>query len=199
MDDLSNVVCSLRAVSGDPLALELPGELFSPAEFASFEGEVEVDSFEYGPDAYRFEGPLSWRIDVSNTGDALLVSGSVSGRAHTDCARCLEDAAYDLNGEVEGYFLLENAEQPEGAEEEFDRLPENHVLDVESLLIAALVFELPIMPLCDEDCKGLCPSCGANLNEGPCGCEKAESDGPDEFELAKNPFAALANLTFDDE
>ena len=199
MDELSNVSCKLAAASGDPLALELPAELFSPAEFASFEGEVEVESFEYGPDVYRFDGPLSWHADVSNTGDALLVSGSVSGRAHTDCARCLEDAAYDIEGEIEGYFLLENAEQPEGAQEEFDRLPDNHVLDVESLLIAAIAFELPIMPLCDEDCKGLCPSCGANLNEGPCGCADGRSDGPDEFELAKNPFAALANLSFDDE
>ena len=61
------------------------------------------------------------------------------------------------------------------------------------------VFELPLVPLCDEDCKGLCPTCGANLNEGPCGCEKEQSDGPDECELAKNPFAALANFSFDSD
>ena len=70
---------------------------------------------------------------------------------------------------------------------------------MESLVVAAIVFELPLVPLCDEDCKGLCPTCGANLNEGPCGCEKEQSDGPDEFELAKNPFAALANFSFDSD
>ena len=101
---------------------------------------------------------------------------------------------------IEGYFLLDGAEIPEGADEdEFDRLPANHVLDMESLVVAAIVFELPLVPLCDEDCKGLCPTCGANLNEGPCGCEKEQSDGPDEFELAKNPFAALANFSFDSD
>ena len=70
---------------------------------------------------------------------------------------------------------------------------------MESLVVAAIVFELPLVPLCDEDCKGLCPTCGANLNEGPCGCEKEQPDGPDEFELVKNPFAALANFSFDSD
>ena len=99
-----------------------------------------------------------------------------------------------------GKGIYDGAEIPEGADEdEFDRLPANHVLDMESLIVAAIVFELPLVPLCDEDCKGLCPTCGANLNEGPCGCEKEKSDGPDEFELAKNPFAALANFSFDSD
>lgn len=200
MDELSSVRSSLRVVSGDPLSLEVPAELFSPAEFAQFEGIVAVDEFECGPDSYRFSEPLSWHADVSNTGDALLVTGSVTGEARTDCARCLEDAVFDVEGEIEGYFLLDGAEIPEGADEdEFDRLPANHVLDMESLVVAAIVFELPLVPLCDEECRGLCPTCGANLNEGPCGCEKEQSDGPDEFELAKNPFAALANFSFDSD
>lgn len=198
MEELSRVTCSLHALTGDPLSIELPAELFSPAEFAQFEGEVSVDVFEYGPDTYRFDGPLSWHIDVSNTGDAFLVTGFVRGHAVTDCARCLEDAPCDIDGEIEEYFLTEEAELPEGADEdEFERLPANHVLDVESLIVGAIVFELPVVPLCSDDCKGLCPKCGANLNEGPCQCTAKQDDGPDEFELAKNPFAALANYTFD--
>ena len=198
MDELSSVKSSLRALSGDSLSLEVPAELLSPAGFSRYEGTVAVDELECGPDTYRFAGPLSWHADVSNTGDALLVTGSVTGEAHTDCARCLDDAAFEVEGEIEGYFLLEDAETPEGADEGgFDRLPANHLLDLESLILAAVVFELPLVPFCDEDCKGLCPTCGSNLNEGPCGCGKGNSSEPDEFELAKNPFAALANYSFD--
>ena len=102
MDELSSVRSSLRVVSGDQLSLEVPAELFSPAEFAQFEGVVAVDEFECGPDSYRFSEPLSWHADVSNTGDALLVTGSVTGEARTDCARCLEDAVFDVEGEIEG-------------------------------------------------------------------------------------------------
>ena len=62
--------------------------------------------------------------------------------------------------------------------------------------MAALLLEIPLIPLCDDDCKGLCSTCGANLNEGPCGC--APGDDAD-FEMAKNPFAALAGFEFSDE
>lgn len=200
MEELSTVKSTFRVLSGDALCFEVPAEMFSPAEFMQLEGTVAVDEFECGPDSYRFAEPLSWRADISNTGDALLVTGRVTGEAHTDCARCLEDAAFEVQGEIEGYFLLEGADVPEGADEdEFDRLPASHVLDFESLICGAIVFELPLVPLCSEDCKGLCPACGANLNEGPCDCEKETSHELDEFELAKNPFAALANYTFDSD
>ena len=196
MDELSSVRSSLRVVSGDSLSLEVPAELFSPAEFAQFEGTVAVDEFECGPDSYRFSEPLSWHADVSNTGDALLVTGNVTGEARTDCARCLEDAVFDIEGEIEGDFLLDDAESPEGADEdEFDRLPANHVLDMESLVVAAIVFELPLVPLCGEDCKGLCPQCGADLNEGPCGCAPTADDDDD---TPPNPFAALKDFPFDE-
>ena len=61
-------------------------------------------------------------------------------------------------------------------------------------LSAALIVDLPLQPLCDEDCQGLCPQCGKNLNDGPCGCEPPQDDV--EFEEAKNPFAALKDFPF---
>ena len=50
------------------------------------------------------------------------------------------------------------------------------------------------MPLCDEECKGLCPTCGANLNDGPCGCAPAEDAGDD---APPNPFAVLKDFPFE--
>jgi uncharacterized protein len=47
--------------------------------------------------------------------------------------------------------------------------------------------------LCEEDCKGLCPTCGADLNEGPCACDSSDDIDPD------NPFAVLRNLKFNEE
>ena len=60
---------------------------------------------------------------------------------------------------------------------------------------AALLLEFPLVPLCDEECKGLCPTCGANLNEGPCGCAPAEGDGGDD--VPPNPFAVLKDFPFE--
>mgnify|MGYP000337985405 CR=1 FL=1 len=76
-------------------------------------------------------------------------------------------------------------------EDEFDVLPADKVIDLEPLITAALLLEFPLIPLCDEECKGLCPQCGANLNEGPCGCEPAADDDDD---MPPNPFAALKDF-----
>ena len=79
--------------------------------------------------------------------------------------------------------------------DEFDVLPADKVIDLEPLITAALLLEFPLIPLCDEECKGLCPQCGANLNEGPCGCEPAADDDDD---MPPNPFAALKDFPFDE-
>ena len=178
--------------------IHIPDRLYSTAEFQQFEGMWDAGVLVSGPDEYRFPHPLAWSVTVSNTGGALLVAGTVKGRAETDCARCAEPFELDLTGEVEGFFLIPGMEtegQEEEEEEEFELLPEDGTLDLEPLLSAALIVELPLVPLHREDCLGLCPQCGKNLNDGPCDCEPEEAD--EEFELAKNPFAALKNYQFD--
>ncbi|MCB6312030.1 YceD family protein [Gordonibacter pamelaeae] len=149
-----------------------------------------------GPDLYDFAEPLAWQVDVTNTGDALLVTGTVEGEAKTSCARCVDEFSFPVTGEVEGYFLIgADREAPEDMDDdEFDVLPDDNVIDLEPLLRAALLLEFPLVPLCDEECKGLCPTCGANLNDGPCGCAPAEDAGDD---APPNPFAVLKDFPFE--
>ena len=182
----------------DSLVIEIPAELFAPAESSSYAGELAISSFEFGPDEYRAARPLSWNASITNVGGALLVSGTVKGQVTTACARCLEDAAFDVEGEIEGYFLIEGeGEAPDDMEEdEFDVLPEDNKLDLEPLILAAVYVELPLIPLCREDCKGICPTCGANLNEGPCDCVPDASDEDDGIN-PNNPFPALKGLKQD--
>lgn len=180
----------------ESVRIHLPHELFAPAESSHFEGTIEVPVLKAGPDLYSFSAPLAWQVDVTNTGDAFLVTGMVEGEATTSCARCLEDVRFPLMGEIEGYFLIggDEAQAPEDMDDdEFELLPEGNTIDVGALVTAALLLEVPLVPLCDDDCLGLCPTCGANLNEGACGCVHVED--PD-FELAKNPFAALKDYDF---
>lgn len=179
--------------------IEIPSELFAPAESSSYSGVFELPELVAGPDVYAFAEPLSWQVVVSNTGDALLVNGTVTGLATTSCARCLEPIEVDFLGDIEGYFLIGDAESPEDMDEdEFDRLDESNTIDLVPLMTAALLVDAPLVPLCRDDCKGICPDCGANLNEGDCGCAaKREAEHQAEAEAA-NPFAALKNLKFDD-
>lgn len=174
----------------------VPSELFAPAESSCFEGTYEAGILKAGPDLYEFAGPLVWQATVTNTGGALLVTGTVEGVAKTSCARCLNTFEFPVTGEIEGYFLLsEEEEAPEDMDDdEFSYLPKNNVIELDPLIKAALLLEMPLVPLCDDDCKGICPDCGADLNEGPCSCGEAD-DG--EEDGAKNPFSVLKNFPFE--
>ena len=177
--------------------ISIPSELFAPAESSHFEGSLAEPVMKAGPDLYDFEAPLAWQVDVTNTGDALLVTGTVEGEAKTSCARCLEQIAFSVTGEIEGYFLLDaEKDTPEDMDDdEFDVLPADNIIDLEPLIRAALLLEFPLVPLCDDDCLGLCPTCGANLNEGACDCAPvAEVDVED---TPPNPFAVLKDFPFD--
>ena len=178
--------------------IHVPNELFAPAESAHFEGETELSVVKAGPDLYSFPQPLVWQVDVTNTGEALLVEGSCDVLGVTSCARCGEPAEVPLFGEIEGYFLidLESAHPEDLEEDEFDVLPESHDMDLEPLIMASFMLDIPAIPLCQDGCKGLCLSCGANLNEGPCGCVPAEAAEPEVS--SDNPFAVLKGLKLED-
>lgn len=187
----------------DSTRLALPSELFAAAESSHFEGTIELPVMKAGPDQYDFAAPLTWQVDIANTGDALLVTGTVEGEAQTACARCLDEFPFSIMGDIEGYFLLdaEGATPEDRDDDEFDVLPDDKVIDIEPLIRAALLLEFPLVPLCDDDCKGLCPQCGASLNEGPCGCSPLapEDQAGSEFASSnRNPFAVLKDLSFDD-
>lgn len=108
----------------DPTRIRISERLFAPAELEHFEGTCELPVLKAGPDLYSFAEPLRWAVDVTNTGDAFLVSGTVEGQAATACGRCLNDAVFDLLGEVEGYFVIGEGEAPEDMDDdEFDVLP----------------------------------------------------------------------------
>lgn len=175
------------------IPLQIPEQLFMVAETMHFQGTYQIDQVQVGPDQYAFEGPVSWEAQITNTGEALLVTGTAKATVAAECARCLEKVSLDLEGEIEGYFLLgEDAEEPEDMDEdEFDTLSEDGVLNMEPLVMAALLLEVPLIPLCNEDCAGLCAQCGANLNQQQCGCQ------PEPEPEKQNPFAVLAGLNFD--
>ena len=182
--------------------IKIPAELFAMAESARFDGQLSLPVLEAGPDDYRFDEPVSWHVEVTNTGAALLVMGQARGRGRCACARCLEEVELDFQGDIEGYLLIEEgapADFGDGedapGEDEFEVLPADHIVDLEPMIRAALMMDAPQQPLCSDDCKGLCPSCGANLNAGPCSCGGDASLA--EFDAQVNPFAVLAALKFE--
>lgn len=106
------------------------------------------------------------------------------GRAVCDvemaCSRCLELYRRTLRGEIE--FSIQ--EVTEGSEPKRDEIPDNEILipagasevDISASVREALLLELPLKPLCREDCRGICPVCGGNRNEHLCDCKVTTTD-----------------------
>ena len=103
--------------------------------------------------------------------DALLLTGTAQTVLDLKCDRCLRPFRQELSLPVE--TLL--AETLEDEENDAIVLLENGEVDLDELFTTALVLAMDSKHVCRADCKGLCPRCGADLNEGPCAC-RPETD-----------------------
>ena len=121
----------------------------------------------------------SWKIED----DKLLITNDGESK---EC----EYADGKLTIDADGMTMIMSQEK-----EEYELLGEDHIIDLSPLLVAALSLELPHTPLCDDECKGLCAGCGANLNVEECTCEKTEEE---EDEFHPNPFSVLRNIKFEE-
>ncbi|WP_251197814.1 YceD family protein [Anaerotardibacter muris] len=173
--------------------LSLPESLFETSAVGDFRGEIPLPDITMTPDVYHFARPVRYDLFITNTGGALLVTGTVSAAAETSCARCLDPVTLDMDAEVEAYYLIPGKDEPitEDEEIEYDQLVEGKKIDLTELCQASLALAFPYITLCSDDCKGLCPQCGKNLNHETCDCAVEEADD------STNPFAVLKDLKFD--
>lgn len=97
----------------------------------------------------------------------VYVSGKLSYRISGECSRCLSPAFY--SGAVEFDEKFTEASQASAQDE---NVYEKDKIDLTNLINQLILTDLPFAIHCKDDCRGLCPICGKNLNEGACGCEK---------------------------
>lgn len=148
---------------------------------------------------YRAEDPISGHLSVRQTLENIFVKATANLKAHSNCDRCLNP--YDFDLKVSSERLLtplygtegRKKKKDEGAELELTQEDldfsyyEGDEIDAGEILREQIVLEQPITHLCRADCKGLCPHCGINRNEGRCSCdEKAAEDSP--FAVLKDMF-----------
>lgn len=141
---------------------------------------VAVEPFDIGGQTFHFDRPFAGQAEIWNAGDRLLVRANVSGEALVPCSRCLTPFGLPLDVSFEEEFI----EGQPGDVDEDDTLAdeerevtfyEGDEIDLSDAVRENLVLELPIKPLCSDECQGLCPTCGSNLNEGTCTCHQEES------------------------
>lgn len=120
--------------------------------------------------------PVAVSLDIARSGGEIYITGRAQVSAVLQCARCLEQYPSTLECPVEVMVIV--GDEAVGQEDDhLARLPvgAKHV-DLTGEVRSELLVRLPLKPLCREDCKGLCPRCGANLNLEKCSCRAERSD-----------------------
>ena len=132
-------------------------------------------------DAYRVVAPVRLDFDVHKDKDRFRIEGTVNTELELPCSRCLEpfrmpiDARFDLRYHPAAEMALE--QEREVADEDLETsYYRDDQIDLNELLREQFYLALPMKPLCRDDCRGLCPQCGTNLNTGACDCAAAWED-----------------------
>lgn len=132
-----------------------------------FEADKSVISFDKG-----IELVDSMKVELNLTKDAgtvVVVEGRMDGRVKMTCSRCTEEYVAPV---TVGYAVIfkEKNNMTEDDRESGVYEYEKNELDVYPYLRETMILELPVKPVCADDCKGICPVCGKNKNEETCKC-----------------------------
>lgn len=174
---MQNFHVSINDIPPDGLSITLDDASVWEGPMAEFHMECRVVK------------PLQAQVFLLPAESGCLVRGTLKGVVALPCDRCTEDALLTLDNTFETFECLPDGIPlllEDGEVDEADDAPDeaSHIYmdkNVPMLDLAALCWEefalaLPVKPLCRDNCKGLCATCGANLNDGPCGCVHDEGD-----------------------
>lgn len=153
------------AAERTPLALEIDGEMLAPSA-----------------DDFTVDGVLHLVAELVLKGQGeFAVEGTLNGTLHVPCSRCLETYALPLSSHLDVRLLpaahLEGSDEHEVHDDDLAvEFYENDTVDVGALVREQCYLALPMKPLCNPDCRGLCPQCGTNLNDSSCECDQSWVD-----------------------
>ena len=137
-----------------------------------FEVNLDLSDLELG--GCRAETPIHAVGSVRNTAGVYVLSGTLNAELTGCCDRCARDVTKALTLPL--HAVLGNPpENDDGDEDPWLFLLDGDKADLEEILRTSFVLGMEPQFLCKEDCKGLCPRCGKDLNDGPCDC-KPEPD-----------------------
>lgn len=151
------------------MLLGLSEILDCPGASVPFSASVDLSDLRYGL-SYPVTEPVLARGTVRNTAGVLVMTGTIRTTLHGICDRCADPFDREVSFPIDVVLVAELASEEDEDERVFPLVGTS--ADLEEIVRTVFVLSLGSKLLCREDCKGLCPRCGKNLNEGPCSCRK---------------------------
>jgi uncharacterized protein len=147
----------------------------------------EGQEFFFSEDSAWFEGCFKnsdrpdftlHKVDVNcwitKTSGTVFIKGEFSALVDIDCSRCLERATLPIGGDFTYTLIPAKAETREDLELTPEELEisyyQGDFIDLAPIICEQIILQIPMKVLCSEECRGLCPHCGANLNNSSCNC-----------------------------
>ena len=136
------------------------------------EVRIEGEARELGLPTEEWPGAIRGVLVVERSGDRVTVRGDLAGTAHLECVRCLREFDCSLVAPIVVFADRSGTSDPREerdlVRDEYMLFHDGRQLDLREMVRESMLLEVPISPRCREDCPGLCPKCGAELNDGPC-------------------------------
>ncbi len=152
-------------------------------DYTTFPADVELteeaDNADYGVDGVVFVDIMTLRASLQRVGEEYLCSGTVRVMTEQECSRCLNPFENMLEGDLNFIIKTERAKSVMAKEKGVDVAvinPGRPIVELNEMIRQSLSLEVPMKPLCSDECLGICPSCGINRNEGSCDCKEDETD-----------------------
>ena len=129
----------------------------------------------------RLASPVKLNGTLMVSENSFVLQAGIDVAMTFSCGRCLERFSDKVNSEIATYYEKTDRAMPDG--DDLNEVDDVEILDYSAKYLDVghhvaelLNLNLPMKPLCSDDCKGLCSDCGTNLNESACSCEKQEID-----------------------
>ncbi|MEW9094010.1 MAG: DUF177 domain-containing protein [Clostridiaceae bacterium] len=131
---------------------------------------MEEKGFYDGSEYIAFLKPVKLKGEFNLIGDTISLNGTVTTTLELTCSRCLVKFAKKVEIPIE-----EKLSKEENKDDDYIFI-EGDVIDITEIIENNIIVSLPIKMLCNEECKGLCPDCGVNLNDSACNCGENNID-----------------------
>jgi DUF177 domain-containing protein len=135
----------------------------------------EPEIFEGRSGSFRVLVPVDLRLTIHKDRTRFRLVGTVTTELELTCSRCLEPFRLPVDAPFDVRYLPQSENAGDEREVEEDDLSDafyrDETIDLGQLMEEQFYLALPMKPLCEAACKGLCPNCGTNLNEDTCNCQ----------------------------
>ncbi len=172
-----------RVLDSAQLRVNVSGIMRRPYARSRMRAELRLRLGQRGTEEDAGGSPVLLELEFESAPDGVRVRGAITGSLPAACTRCAVPIQWPLDLRVDEFFCRPDIPliTPRGprhseipAEDAY--LLEGDTVDLNEMVNDLILLSLPMRMLCREDCRGLCPVCGADLNQGSCGCRRDRMD-----------------------